>query len=133
MGLDSPRQSHPDPICFHHTTAHTHHVGPRYSLILKSSLLCLPRPHPSGPIKSITQTPKGPAFLQSSQVLCSTKSMPPPNLPSRDSSRVWLSSYSSSTSCEMSTWTATWEWRQRRDRKGKGRSGGDGGARSCKK
>ena len=87
-----------------HTTIHLSH-WPQVALTPKSSLLCLPRPHPSGPTKPTTQTPKGPAFLPSSQVSCSTKSTRPPSLPWRGSSKVWLSSCYSSTSCEAGIWT----------------------------
>lgn len=55
---DLAPQLHPDPTWSHNTLPYTHHVGPRYPLIPKSSLLCLPRPHPSGPTKPTTQTPQ---------------------------------------------------------------------------
>lgn len=123
---DLAPQLHPDPTWSHNTLPYTHHVGPRYPLIPKSSLLCLPRPHPSGPTKPTTQTPKGPAFLPSSQVSCSTKSMRPPSLPWRGSSKVWLSSCYSSTSCEAGIWTVMGGWRQWQDRQGERSSRGDG-------
>lgn len=99
-----------------HITKHRD-VGLQSSSFQPSNPLGL-SPKDPFPLDPQSPSPRPPrvTFLPPSQVSCSTTSTQPPSLPWKDSSRVWRSSCSSSTSCEAGPWA----------RRGNGRGGGWG-------